>query len=256
MDSVEPGHGYQRIADVIEQAIVSGELRPGDHLPSERDLVERFHVSRSTVREALRLLSSFGLVRSTRGDPRGPRVLPISADPLRRTMLRFAGMHANSFGTLVQFRMIMESSANLLAARHRGHEHLRALEEANTRMRDSLGDSHEDFSEADFVFHQTVARASGNPLLEVCGQAVRETTLKLIQTKLLDAADQRRQRELSLEHHDEVLAAIRDQDGPHAAWLARERLYTYYRDYVEEPDRAGLRALVDEFPPQAPTDHT
>lgn len=243
---VESMRAYQQVVDQIENAVLSGELKPGDRLPSERELVEQFQVGRSSVREALRVLQSDNLVWSRLGDPRGPQVLPISADPLRKTMIRFASVQEGSFATLVQFRMIMESSANLLAAQYRTDEHLLAMERANARMRAGVDGDHEVFGQADFEFHQVVARASGNPLVEVCGDAVRDTVLTLIRTKLADAPDRRSQMQQSVTHHDEVFAAIRDHEGPRAAWLARERLYAYYRDYVDEQDRPGLRALVDE----------
>lgn len=244
---VEPVKAYQQVAEQIERAVLSGELKPGDRLPSERELVEQFQVGRSSVREALRVLESNDLVRSRFGDPRGPQVLPISADPLRKTMARYASLQHGSFAALVQYRMIVESAANLLAAQYRTDEHLCAMERANARMRAALDGDFEQFSQADFAFHQVLAQASGNPLLEVCGDAVRDTVLNLIQTKLVDAADQRSQMQQSVDHHDDVLNAVRDHDGPQAARLARDRLYTYYRDYVDEHDQPGLRALVDEF---------
>ncbi|MGI8717025.1 MAG: FadR/GntR family transcriptional regulator, partial [Lapillicoccus sp.] len=66
----------QGIVEQVEQALASGELRPGQRLPSERELVVQFGASRSTVREALRVLESTGVVRSRPGDPHGPEVLP------------------------------------------------------------------------------------------------------------------------------------------------------------------------------------
>ena len=67
-----PVHTYQRIVDQIEQAIVSGDIPVGSQLASERDLMVQFGVSRPTVREALRILQSMGLIESrpgTRGCP-------------------------------------------------------------------------------------------------------------------------------------------------------------------------------------------
>ncbi|GAB2762436.1 FadR/GntR family transcriptional regulator [Salinifilum aidingensis] len=243
---VEPVRAYQQIAEQIERAVINGEYEPGDRLPSERELVEQFQVGRSSVREALRVLESADLVKSRLGDPRGPQVMPVSAHPLRKTLARFAAIEHGNFAALVQFRMIVEGAANLLAAQYRTDEHLHAMEQVNARMRAHLGADLDQFSEADFEFHQVVARASGNPLLEVCGDAVRETALALMRSKLADATDHCSQMRNSVHHHEQVLGAIREQDGPKAAWLARERLYAYYCDYVDEQDQPGLRALVDE----------
>lgn len=245
---VEPVRAYQQIAEQIERAVVSGEFKPGDRLPSERELVEQFQVGRSSVREALRVLESSDLVRSRLGDPRGPQVMPVSVRPLRKTLARFASVERGNFAALVQFRMIVEGAANLLAAQYRTDEHLSAMERVNARMRAALGADLDQFSQADFEFHQAVARASGNPLLEVCGDAVRETVLALMRTKLADVTDHHSQMRNSVHHHEQVLSAIREQDGSKAARLARERLYEYYRGYVDEQDQPGLRALLTSSP--------
>lgn len=75
---VQPVRAYQRIVEQIEEALSRGDLVPGQRLPSERELVTQFAVSRSTVREALRVLESNGMVRSRPGDPNGPEILPFS----------------------------------------------------------------------------------------------------------------------------------------------------------------------------------
>ena len=87
---VQPVRAYERIVEQVEDALASGELRPGQRLPSERELVGQFEVSRSTVREALRVLESNGVVRSRPGDPNGPEVLPFSSGALRKQMVRLA----------------------------------------------------------------------------------------------------------------------------------------------------------------------
>ena len=65
-------HAYERIVEQIEDAIFHGRIAPDDRLPSERELMREFQVGRSTVREALRVLQSKGLVRSPAGRPERP----------------------------------------------------------------------------------------------------------------------------------------------------------------------------------------
>ena len=85
---VQPVRAYERIVEQVEDAMARGELKPGQRLPSERELVTQFAVSRSTVREALRVLASNGVVRSRPGDPRGPEVLAFSTNGLAKQMTR------------------------------------------------------------------------------------------------------------------------------------------------------------------------
>jgi DNA-binding FadR family transcriptional regulator len=241
---VQPIRAYERIVQQIEDAILCGDLRPGERLPSERDLVEQFSVSRSSVREALRVLQSNGMVRSRAGDPAGAEVLPFSPATLQKSMTTLARVSELSLAELVQFRMLLDGSANLLAARLRTDEQLAAMDAAMGLMRAATGD-YEEFSRADVAFHDAVARASGNRLVQVCNQVVRSVVLTLIADKIARAADRTALMEESIAHHAEVLDAVRLGDGAAAARIARQNLYDYYAGYVAEDEREFLRALID-----------
>jgi DNA-binding FadR family transcriptional regulator len=241
---VQPVRAYERIVQQIEDAILCGDLRPGERLPSERDLVEQFSVSRSSVREALRVLQSNGMVRSRAGDPAGAEVLPFSPATLQKSMTTLARVSELSLAELVQFRMLLDGSANLLAARLRTDEQLAAMDAAMGLMRAATGD-YEEFSRADVAFHDAVARASGNRLVQVCNQVVRSVVLTLIADKIARAADRTALMEESIAHHAEVLDAVRLGDGAAAARIARQNLYDYYAGYVAEDEREFLRALID-----------
>ena len=135
---VQPVRAYQRIVEQVEDALVRGDLRPGQRLPSERELVSQFEVSRSTVREALRVLESNGVVRSRPGDPNGPEVLPFSSGALRKQMVRLARVDEVSLSELVSFRMILDGSATMLAAQLRTPEQLAEMESAIEVMRAAI----------------------------------------------------------------------------------------------------------------------
>jgi DNA-binding FadR family transcriptional regulator len=242
---VQPVRAYERIVEQVEEALFRGELLPGARLPSERELMSQFSVSRSTVREALRVLESNGVVRSRPGDPNGPEVLAFSAGSLRKQLVRLTRVDQLSLAELIAFRMILDGSANQLAARLRTPEQLAEMEAALADMRAALDEGYERFSEADVAFHDAVARASRNGLIEVCSDVVRGVVLGLIADKIERADNRRALMEESLGHHAEVLGAVRAGDGVEAARLARANLYDYYAGYVPESDRASLRALVD-----------
>ncbi|WP_027507303.1 FadR/GntR family transcriptional regulator [Rhodococcus sp. UNC23MFCrub1.1] len=248
-ESAQPARVYQLIADKIENAVLSGELKPGDRLPSERELVQQYGVSRPTVREALRVLESNHLVKSRLGDRRGPVVLPLTSHSLRKALTRLTSVNAVGLQALLQFRMIIDSAAVVLAAQYRTDSDLLEMERANARMRASVELGYEEFSQADFDFHRIVARSSKNPLLELSGEAVRGSVLGLIEQRIVDSGDSYALMQSSIRHHTEVLDAVRAGDGGHAAWLTRDGLYWYYFDYLDPADRPGLRALADEVRP-------
>jgi GntR family transcriptional regulator, transcriptional repressor for pyruvate dehydrogenase complex len=251
-EPVRPVRAYQGIVEQVEDRVLRGQLRPGERLPSEREMTAQFGVSRSTVREALRVLESDGLVRSRPGDPHGPEVLPFSPATLRKSVTRLVRVDEVGLGELVQFRMLLEGSANLLVARLASDEELAAMDAALAAMEAALERGYEEFSQADVAFHDTVARASRSTLIQVCSDVVRGVVLGLISHKIADSPDRREQMAQSVRHHGEVLDAVRRRDGPRAARLARESLYAYYAAYVPEDERPLLRALLDEDPSPGP----
>src|SRR6478752_6604235 len=133
-ETVRPVRLYERIVEQVEEAIATGELRPGQRLPSERELVVQFGTSRSTVREALRVLESNGVVRSRPGDPHGPEILPFSQSALRKQMVRLARVDELTLSELIGFRMIMDGAAIQVASRLRTPEELDELEETLVAM--------------------------------------------------------------------------------------------------------------------------
>jgi GntR family transcriptional repressor for pyruvate dehydrogenase complex len=243
---VESVRIYQRIVEQIESAIVRGELRPGQRLPSERELVTQFGASRPTVREALRVLESNGVVRSRPGDPNGPEILPFSPRGLAKQMTRLVQVEEMSIAELVSFRMILDGSASLLAAQLRSEEELALIDKTIDDMDAAIGKGYEEFSEADVAFHDAVALASRNALIQVCNQVVRGVVLSLIADKVNHAENREALMRESLRHHREVLEAIRACDGAAAASISRKNLYDYYAEYVPEEDREPLLALLDQ----------
>jgi GntR family transcriptional repressor for pyruvate dehydrogenase complex len=237
---------YQRVVEYVQKAVAVGELSPGDRLPSERELVEQFGIARSSVREALRVLESMELVRSQPRDPRGPMVLPVSSGPMRRSIAMLASSKAITLPELVQFRMVVDAAANLMAALRRTDAQLLAMERNMARMRESMALGYAEFSDHDLEFHEIIAEAGGNTLVQVYGDVTREAVLALIQQTILDAHDQKALMLQSMRHHGAVFAAIAAKDGLRASRLARESLYSYYAGHVGSEDRTIMAALVRE----------
>jgi GntR family transcriptional repressor for pyruvate dehydrogenase complex len=243
-EHVAPVRAYEQIVAQIEQAVLSGRILAGERLPSERELMAQFRVSRSTVREALRVLQAGEVIRSRPGDPRGPEVLAASPATLHKSMHRLARAEHIGFGELLQFRMLLEGQAYLLAARLRTDAQLTEMEQALAAMSPDL--DYPEFGRADVAFHDAIARATGNPLVIVCGEVVRGVVLELIEDKLQHADDRATLMRASLRHHEEVLQAVRDGDGALASRLARRALYDYYAEYVPAEQRPMLEPLLDE----------
>ena len=242
--SITPVRAYEGVVAQIEEAIFTGQLAAGERLPSERDLMVQFDVSRSTVREALRVLESNGLVRSRPGDPSGgAQVQPHSSGRLSRALTNFARLGQIGIAELVQFRMVVEGSAVRLAAELHTDEELDAMQGAYERMRTATEESYEEFSNADVDFHLSVASCAGNQLLSACSEFAREMALRLTLEKLRDSSDRPALMEETLRRHGAYLEAIARRDGQRAEALARIDLFDYGQ-YVPDAERDRLRLLL------------
>ncbi|WP_432835433.1 FadR/GntR family transcriptional regulator [Dactylosporangium sp. CA-092794] len=223
---------YQVLAGRIRDDIMSGQLRPGERLPTEPQLCEQSGLSRSTVREALRLLSSQHLIVTTRGVNGGSFVAEPDAHTLGETLSDGVGLLlARGAVTGEDFlevrRMLEVPAAGLAAARHQPH-HLADLERA---MFDPERDDLERCIEAHAEFHLAVAAAAGNSLL---GLVVRPLYHHSDRRAVAEAAPPAMWRAIDRDHR-ELLAAIRDGDVPRAMELARTHI-----DNVRPADRLLL----------------
>lgn len=242
---------YERVVEQVEEAIHTGRVRPSERLPSERQLMEQFGVGRSTVREALRVLQSKGLVQSRPGDPNGPLVLPFSSDGLREQMTRMARAELLSVRELLQFRITVEGASHRLAALHRTPEQLAALDELMAAMEAAVGTDDELFAQADLRFHLAVGDAADNTLFGICNAVMLDIVQRLVQAKIRGARDRRAQMRESCRRHRLVLEAIRAGDGDLASRLARQSIYDYYAPSLTAEDRVIVATLLDQPPVDA-----
>ena len=242
---------FERVVAQIEGAIYSGQLRPGDHLPSERALVDEFQVGRSTVREALRVLESMGLLRTQPGSPRGPRVAPSNTAGLEKIMNSVVRVEQISLVDLVQYRMIAGSVSNFLAARLRTEDHLSDMAAAIAAMESAGPEDTERFAQSDVRFHAVIADAAANSFLNIVGAVINQVIVDLVAHTLEDAENQEQVRGDFVQLHRELYEAIDARDGGRAAALARTSLYEVYGRLLDDADREKLELMMSADSPLA-----
>ncbi|GIF07933.1 GntR family transcriptional regulator [Actinoplanes siamensis] len=168
---------YQQLADELRAEITSGRLQPGERLPPEPELCVKIGVSRSTVREALRLLASQHLIVTTRGVTGGSFVAHPDAGQLAEGLSTGFSLLAHSAGVgladLLELRRALEVPAAGLAATRRSEAHLTELRGS---MFDPSADDLETMLGAHSVFHRLIAKATGNPLFELVGRPVYQAS--------------------------------------------------------------------------------
>ena len=244
---ITPVRAYEGVVAQIEEAILAGRLGPGRRLPSEREMMVQFAVSRATVREALRVLESSGLVRSRPGDPGGgAEVQSSSTKSLSKALTSFAMLGQMGVADLVQFRMVVEGSAVRLAAVLHDQQGLAAMQSALVTMQDAVGLPYEEFSAADVAFHLSVARCSGNQLLSACSEVAVDMVLQLIRDKLRGSADRPALMRETVARHAQYMKAIEAKDGELAERLARQDLLDYYGPYADDEGRARMQVLLNK----------
>lgn len=205
---IERTRVFEQIVTQIERRILTGELRHGDYLGSERELAEQFGASRTAVREALKTLAQQGLVDMRPG--RGTMVIDGTSQAVRhslRLMMHIGSQHTPEH--LTEVREILEPEIAALAAERADDEHIAAMRAAVDTMERSLENA-DAFIAADNDFHRALARGSGNPLI----LALMDSIVDLLsdQRKMVFAAPGGPQR--GQQHHKRVLDAIvaRDRD--------------------------------------------
>lgn len=158
---------YQHVADQLRQMILTGDLHPGEQLPVEGRMCEIFGVSRSTVREAVRMLSAQDLVHTTRGVQGGTFVSAVDPDTVSNHLRVRLGLLFNadaiSVEEMLEARELVEVPAARLAAERATPEQAAALREAADGEARARYDPHS--FELNQEFHELLVRASQNRLL-------------------------------------------------------------------------------------------
>jgi GntR family transcriptional regulator, transcriptional repressor for pyruvate dehydrogenase complex len=169
-EPIERRKVYEQVAERLLAEIADRRLRPGDHLPPERSLAESYRVGRSSVREALRMLESRGLIRSV---GHGAFQVADYANPLNQSLGLLLSLRDGDLLELYEVRRIMEVEAAGLAATRRGKGDLERMRTALDEM--ALGLSSRDrYIAADVDFHLAIARATGNRMASHMMDAVRD----------------------------------------------------------------------------------
>lgn len=233
------GLAYRRVADELRARIMSGELPPGSRLPSEPDLSARYGVGRSTVREALRVLSSESLISTSRGIGGGSFVVPPDREQvtsyLERSLNMLSVANLVTVDELLAAREMLEVPAARLAAENRSAvqlEEIRACLPANRDQRDL---AHQ--FEGNIQFHLSILEASGNRLMEVMTRPL----FTVMRTRFLRDAAPKRFWKVVESDHKRILEAIENSDSKLAAEEMRLHI-AHLRSTYARIDRTARKA--------------
>jgi len=230
---------YEQVANKIETTIVARHYKPQDRLPSERDLAEAFAVSRTVIREAMKLLEARGLIEILTGN--GVFV----SQPNTSVVTRSLGMYLHLQGTVQdsefkvhELRRILEIEIAGLAAERATEAELDQLRQIIERM-SAADHPREQAAMLDLEYHITLAQATHNEMISM----VYEPVIEYLRQQLL-LAWQRYDRspEVFNQQHQALYEAVRDHDPTRA-----RAAMTAHLDYARE--------LLDRFSSITGDDH-
>ena len=233
----------QSIEWQIEEAILSRKLLPGTKLPTETELCQQFGVSRTSIREALRMLSSRGLISVVKG--KGIFVKDFSAEAVARPLRIYLTLQYSKKYVLhvVHARLAIEPAMAALAAENFSDEDAQRLQrdfEAHRACRGTVSE----LAKLDMAFHLDIAKASGNPLMPLLLEPIHRLQREFMPS-IYEVVEDAKESAVSL--HTEIMEAIlrRDADGARRAMEAHLEIAKEHAEALLKARRNGARQKTD-----------
>jgi len=224
---------HRTVADDLTERIISGEYKAETYLPPEREMCLTIGVSRTVIREAVKLLESRGLVRIQRG--RGTVVQSSQPGPMSDSIKILMRRNYHKIEQLLEVRSILEVGIAGLAAERRTPESLEAMRRLVQMMKEKPGER-SGYVDADVQFHDEIARSAGNPLfpalLEPLSALLRESRLATFAGPCVVG--------LRTAQHEDILNAIYAKDAEGARNAMRQHLQDTMDDLGKRREHRSL----------------
>jgi DNA-binding FadR family transcriptional regulator len=212
---------------IVKDALKAG-VKPGDMLPAERTMLERYETARGTLREALRLLEFQGAVVLKPGPTGGPILQRPNPANLASALVLIMELNSAPFRTVVEMRFGLEPIISRLAAARMSDEDLKRLGGLNEQMRKQLNDRPA-FFDANRRFHDLIAWSSGNTLF---GYLV-ESLLGIVDGQVMGIDYPLARRRAILKAHEAIFEALSARSPEAAEQSMKDHLIEYIR-YAEK----------------------
>ncbi len=210
---IEVEKPVDKIIRQIRELISSGQLKPGDRLPSERQLSERLGIGRTHVRDAIRKLEFYGILRTL--PQSGTVVAGIGLEALEGLITDILKLEDSDFFSLVETRVVLETESARLAAIRRTDADVKELQLVldNYRRKALTGDP---AVEEDFMFHLKIAEISKNGVIKSLMMIISPEIMQIY--RKLRVCDNEKAN-LAYDEHNELFAAINEGRSEDAARL-------------------------------------
>ncbi len=236
---------FRTIVEEIREDVLAGRRRAGDRLPPEQVLAEQFNVSRTGVREALRVLESEGLVEIRHGYSGGVFVAPGGLDPVLGALRTSLQRDQVQVSELYEARMQLEPAIARRAAERRDEEMLERLRANAERAKAAIANGSDAFA-INLEFHAVLAQAAGNRVMALVMQVLVELLEKLDREYPTNRGVSRR----AVDDHVLLVEALQGADGGRAERLMLEHLRDLEHRFERiQEQMARRRSGVRSIPP-------
>lgn len=227
---IETKRASEAIYEQVKDKIVAGELKPGDRLPSERNMMELFRRSRPTIREALRMLERAGYIKTIAGSNGAIVTVPDSRN-MEESIEDALQIGQISLSEIAEYRRASEGAAAAWAAARGTAEDLEALRRCLDGM-EAVVDDMEAFMEMDSMFHNLIADAAKNRVVRVMNSTISKLNRAYIKDSYSTlSADERAQNNCHIiEMHKKIYGAIADHRPESARQAMDEHLCFFLAD--------------------------
>lgn len=217
----------QSVINRLTDAMRNKELRPGDKIPPEPELAESLGVARSSVREAIKILTYLGVLESKRSE--GTFVCNGYTESMIDPMVYGIILNQDSFENLMELREMTEAGMMRLAIDHHTDEEIEKLETRLEEMKEALQDEDDPikaFFAADDRFHDTIAEMGKNPMADKINRVVRSLTYAVRLRTVSAMLTSGREEEL-IDAHRQLIDAVRQKDSDSLSDKVRD---TYFEE--------------------------
>jgi GntR family transcriptional repressor for pyruvate dehydrogenase complex len=228
-----------KIIGQLKQLITSGQLKPGDRLPAERVLSEKFGVGRSYIREAILKLEFYGLLKTN--PQSGTYVAGLSINVIDSIISDIINFNKDDFNALIEARYYLELTAIKLAAERRTSEDVDAIKAALLDYENKINSGASNAVEEDMLFHIKIAKASKNTVIESMILILIPDLIKNIVDNKVCGENRGRS---AIPEHRAVLKAIEEKDVE-----AAEKAMATHLNEIWQISKAGFatKKIINEL---------
>ena len=218
------------IFDQVRDMILRRELKPGDRLPSERNMMEMFQRSRPTIREALRMLERGGYIRIIAGS-NGAVVMEPDSHSIQQSIEEALQIGQINLSEMSEYRLISEAATVTWACQRRTDKDLDALRAHLDKMAESVSD-YSAYITMDPEYHGLIATAAKNTVSVLLNKTLGSINQNFMRTKILSMSEAEQLHMLRRVHemHEEIFDAIKSQNAEAACAAMEKHLVAFGSD--------------------------